>query len=447
MRMVSGLMIFFIIGCIFLYGYVWRKEDTLLNAWQLFLKNHFYIILLLLCFHVVSFIFTFFENKESGILIKKEDYAGDKQEVLLSLTKEDEETEFSLSVSPQMYTKEEAYKKMEEAFSDLQEHLKGENADLTHVTSNLDIGLDREKYPFEMECISNQYTVLNNQGIVENEKTHLKNAGYTNLEEGIPVTFKITLYYEAYKKEKEFQIVVYEREPEEGESVFSKVIARLEQLEKQAAGEKYVELPSVVEGVSIARKGERKIKAIHIWIFGFLFCSLLLLREYEGKKTEEKKRIENLQRSYPWFVNELVLLLGSGMQIKNIFSLLVHDYKNQSQKNINAEYQKELIHELEIACRGFDMGMSEATVYYRLGRRLKLPCYIKLMTLLEQNVKKGSKGITAIIEQEESNALETRKNIARRYGEEAGTKLLGPMILLLLIIMLIIMMPAFMSFQ
>ena len=37
-------------------------------------------------------------------------------------------------------------------------------------------------------------------------------------------------------------------------------------------------------------------------------------------------------------------------------------------------------------------------------------------------------------------------NEAKKYGEEAGTKLLGPMILLLVIVMMMIMIPAFMSF-
>jgi hypothetical protein len=68
------------------------------------------------------------------------------------------------------------------------------------------------------------------------------------------------------------------------------------------------------------------------------------------------------------------------------------------------------------------------------------------MTLLEQNVTKGSKGMVSLLEQEERNAMNERINLAKKRGEEAGTKLLGPMILLLLIVMLMIMIPAFLSF-
>ena len=61
-------------------------------------------------------------------------------------------------------------------------------------------------------------------------------------------------------------------------------------------------------------------------------------------------------------------------------------------------------------------------------------------------MKRGGRGLMDMFEQEEAVALEERKNLAKRYGEEAGTKLLGPMILLLLVVMLMIMVPALWSF-
>ena len=131
------------------------------------------------------------------------------------------------------------------------------------------------------------------------------------------------------------------------------------------------------------------------------------------------------------------------MQVKNIFSVLISETGNIGTN----DHRYYLMKELEQARHGFDIGMSEGRIYYELGRRLQLPCYVKIMTLLEQNVTKGSKGLVAIFEQEERNALVERMNLARKRGEEAGTKLLGPMILLLLIIMLMIMIPAFLSFS
>ena len=135
--------------------------------------------------------------------------------------------------------------------------------------------------------------------------------------------------------------------------------------------------------------------------------------------------------------------MGAGMQVRNVFSLMINDCEGGV---LEKDYRLPLINELKHAAHDFEIGMGEGRIYYELGRRLRLPCYIKVLTLLEQNVTKGSKGIVAILEQEERNALEERMNYVKKRGEEAGTKLLGPMILLLLIVMLMIMLPAFLSF-
>ena len=49
--------------------------------------------------------------------------------------------------------------------------------------------------------------------------------------------------------------------------------------------------------------------------------------------------------------------------------------------------------------------------------------------------------------QEAGNAFEERKNMARRLGEEAGTKLLLPMMMMLGIVMMLIIIPAYFSFS
>ena len=66
--------------------------------------------------------------------------------------------------------------------------------------------------------------------------------------------------------------------------------------------------------------------------------------------------------------------------------------------------------------------------------------------LLSQNLKKGTAGLLILLKAEALDALEERKRNARRLGEEAGTKLLLPMMIMLVIVMVIIMIPAFWSF-
>ena len=64
---------------------------------------------------------------------------------------------------------------------------------------------------------------------------------------------------------------------------------------------------------------------------------------------------------------------------------------------------------------------------------------------MEQNRKAGTKNLRAILRTEMEDAFEMRKNLARRMGEEAGTKLLAPLFLMLGIVMVMIMAPAMMT--
>ena len=54
--------------------------------------------------------------------------------------------------------------------------------------------------------------------------------------------------------------------------------------------------------------------------------------------------------------------------------------------------------------------------------------------------------MAAILGREAEEAYEERKKRARILGEEAGTKLLLPMLLMLVIVMAILMVPAFFAF-
>ena len=63
----------------------------------------------------------------------------------------------------------------------------------------------------------------------------------------------------------------------------------------------------------------------------------------------------------------------------------------------------------------------------------------QLGSVLSQNLKKGARGLTALLEEEALSSMTERKNNARKLGEKAGTKLLFPMILMLGIVMVILL--------
>ena len=70
---------------------------------------------------------------------------------------------------------------------------------------------------------------------------------------------------------------------------------------------------------------------------------------------------------------------------------------------------------------------------------------MRLCSVLEQNRRNGEQGLKAALELEMQEAFEQRKNTARRLGEEAGTRLTGPLMLSLITVMIIVVFPAVMK--
>ena len=90
-------------------------------------------------------------------------------------------------------------------------------------------------------------------------------------------------------------------------------------------------------------------------------------------------------------------------------------------------------------------GASERSQYASFGRIFGLGAYSRLGSMLEQNAVKGNERLRIMLREECEQALEERKARARKAGEQAGTKMLFPMMLMLLIVMAVIMVPAFWS--
>ena len=97
--------------------------------------------------------------------------------------------------------------------------------------------------------------------------------------------------------------------------------------------------------------------------------------------------------------------------------------------------------------RRISIPLDEAEAYMHFGRRCHLRQYTKLCTLLVQNLRRGNDTLLQVLQEEAESSFEERKNLARELGEEAGTRLLFPMMIMLGITMLIIIVPAYFSFS
>ena len=131
------------------------------------------------------------------------------------------------------------------------------------------------------------------------------------------------------------------------------------------------------------------------------------------------------------------------MTAKNAWKKIVTDYEKRLQ-NTGKRYAYE---EMLYTYHEMQGGMTENESYEKFGYRCQLRPYLKFGVLLSQNLRKGSKGLAEILSLEAATAFEERKSLAKKLGEEASTKLLLPMFLMLAIVMVIVIVPAFFSMQ
>jgi pilus assembly protein TadC len=96
-------------------------------------------------------------------------------------------------------------------------------------------------------------------------------------------------------------------------------------------------------------------------------------------------------------------------------------------------------------CRELKSGVSEGNAYEHFGKRTGLQEYIRLCTLMTQNLKKGSASLVPRLREEVDKSLTERIRMGRKLGEEAATKLLVPMVMMLAVVMVMVMLPAFSS--
>lgn len=211
------------------------------------------------------------------------------------------------------------------------------------------------------------------------------------------------------------------------------------------SGKNMVVLPENLKGQKLQWCRKEEHLPEKVLALGIVVMAAIPLLSVSKKQEERKKREEQLLLEYPDVVSKLVLLMGAGMTLRGAWKKIAEEYEIKRKNNtipirISCEEMLYTSHEIE-------GGIGEGRAYERFGERCRLPRYRKLGNTLSQNLRKGNQGLVDLLETEVEEAFEERKSVAKRYGEEAGTKLLFPMIIMLAMIMVLLLVPAMLSFQ
>lgn len=209
--------------------------------------------------------------------------------------------------------------------------------------------------------------------------------------------------------------------------------------DKQGKGSNSVTL-SVQEDSGV---GETKRKSAAVLFWGFSGAFLTAFGMDADLKKKDKKRREEISLSYSGFVSRLRLYMGAGLTVKNAFLKIGEDYKKEKEKNGKLRY---LYEEVLICGYYFLNGGGEDQAYHEWGKRCDEANCRKLGFLLSAHVRQGNEKLLSMLSEEMNRALAEKKSQAKKQGEEAGTKLLFPMVLMLVEVLLLILLPAFVGF-
>ena len=372
------------------------------------------------------------------VRINREDYGGNSVNHQLQMQIEDEKSEnVEIQVSPRMYSEEEVQSLFRQAMNKLDQVILGENETADHVVKPLCFPQELEGYPFAISWEPGRYDVMDMNGRI-NQVAVLEEDP-----EGEGVLVKITgiLRYGTEEAAYNTQVLVF-ADVEETETIRNQVLNAARQAEEVSREEKSFVLPEQVNGRTVRWRFRKESKVMPVLMLGAVICVFLVVQERQKKEKQRKDRKEQMLFDYPEIVSQFTMLMGAGMTAKNVWKKITADYCGQKERGGRV---RDAYEEMVITLQEMQSGIPEAECYERFAARCGLVPYMKMGALLSQNLRKGAKGTSDMLKMEAIQAMEDRKSRARRLGEEAGVKLLLPMLLMLVIVLVIVVVPAFLS--
>ena len=391
-------------------------------------KEMLTLFLLALCLLGISIYLDIQSAKPEENILKRNEYGEGKKEVLLEVKiSEGNWSPLVMELEEKEYSKEEIAYLYREFIEKLPGIIKKENRDLQEITSDLNLVTMVDEYPFQISWNSSRPEIVDVDGSVY----------FENITQEEEVSLYAFFQYGEWEKEEVISIKVF---PKNKEDYLFYLFKSLKEKEKKTREEEIFKLPDTYKENTLQWRYPSSKSTV---VLGILFLLILPFISYQ-KDAEIHQRImqrrEALLDSYPEFISQLILYMEAGMSVSGALFRLQQE---REQKN-NKGY---LYDELSYVCRQMKNGLPEKEGYELLAKRCNLANYRKLTNLLMQHIQKGSNTILDNLRKEATKAVEEKKGRIQKKGEEMGTKLLFPMMIMLLIVMVFIMVPALFSFQ
>lgn len=329
----------------------------------------------------------------------------------------------------QQLSKEQVQERLGQTGDRLEELFLNGNPDLQHIRGTVSMPSSDPETGVNLQWYVSSWEYLTVDGTIKNE----------SLTE--PMELQVQAVMELQGETGDWQRTITIQPPDERVAEDQIRVLAWQLSERQKDNSTELVLPEELEGTLLIWYFRKDTTWLLLGALSILtVCAMRL-----GEKQEEERALAEWERRmqlvYPEIVSRMGLYMGAGISTRKAWERIVAGYR-QEHEVCNEAYE-----EMCTALYEMQNGVPESTAYERFGARCRLPSYLKLGTLLSQNLRRGTRNLTELLEEESREAFENRKALAKKMGEECESKLLLPMILMLLTILVMIMYPAVASFQ
>lgn len=380
-----------------------------------------------------------------GNVIMRNDYMGGKKKVQLKVRRaqDEEREEVDITVSDKGYCADELISMAAEADEELSWIILSDNLSVDEISKDMTFPASLSGYPFRITWRTDDPLLVSSKGKLYQDR-FIKLKDKKDINKGIPVGIHYELIYEDFVHETDLTVRVFPENTNNEMTLSGYVKELAEENDIKSREEDYLKLPDEIEGSALIYEEIKDKKSIILLILTFLTAAGMYIREGEELKNKVKEREKELTGDYPGMVNKFLLFYSAGLTTRGIVSKLCREYR----LSLDNGGKKKYLYEEMLICEGhMNEGMGEITAYEGFAAGIGLHKYRHFISLVTQAIGKGRNDLLLQLEMEASEAFQDRKNRARELGEEAGTKLIFPMLMMLLAVLIIVMVPAFISFR
>ncbi|MBO4863704.1 MAG: hypothetical protein J5517_05035 [Eubacterium sp.] len=365
---------------------------------------------------------SFVPMAEKNLYVIKRPEAGESSvyvDMQLMDTADKKSENFSLEVSPKEYTDEEFEEASNAAKAYIESKILGTNASDDRITENLILPVRDENGVLRISWSSSEPDVISTYGEVSNEK----------IDSPVTVTLVADIkddnHSDTYSKDVS---VVSDTNMTSSEKAKASILF----IEEDSRTDKELVLPHEIEDVNVVRDSGKERRDLSILFLGLIICIIPCYKMFRELREAEEKKKDELEDAYYGFVNRLTIYIGAGLSLRDAMKRAVEKEKCSYLKN-----------EVVFSLNKIASGISESSAYMELGHSLESQEYMRLMSLLSQNLTYGNSNLIRLLDSEVQQSFFIKREHIKKRGEKASEKLLLPTSILLIIVIVIVMYPAF----